>query len=147
MGAIGLLDEGETDWKIIVVDTSDPLSEKLHDASDLDRVCPGLVEATIRWFRVYKVPDGKPENQFALNGQVKDRDFAVEVVEEAHRVWRDLVAGKIPAKKEGSYGISVINATLRDSPFYEAEPSEQVEGTEKISVDVHSPAPTDVYYV
>lgn len=147
MGAIGLLDEGETDWKIVVVDTTDPLSERLHDAPDLDRVCPGLLEATLHWFRVYKIPDGKPENQFALNGQVKGRDFAVEIVEETHRVWKDLIAGRIPAKKEGSYGISVANATLHDSPSYEAEPSVQVEGAEKISVDVSSPAPTDVYYV
>lgn len=31
------------------------------------------MEATVDWFRRYKVPDGKPENQFAFNGEFKDK--------------------------------------------------------------------------
>lgn len=34
---------------------------------------PGYLEATVDWFRRYKVPDGKPENQFAFNGEFKDK--------------------------------------------------------------------------
>lgn len=33
---------------------------------------PGYLEATVDWFKRYKVPDGKPENQFAFNGEFKD---------------------------------------------------------------------------
>jgi inorganic pyrophosphatase len=29
LGAMALLDEGETDWKIIAVDINDPLADKL----------------------------------------------------------------------------------------------------------------------
>ena len=31
-------------------------------------------------FRVYKMPDGKPENKFAFDGAYKDADFALKVI-------------------------------------------------------------------
>ena len=30
-------------------------------------------QATVNWFRIYKMPTGKPPNQFAFNGEAKDR--------------------------------------------------------------------------
>lgn len=91
LGAMALLDEGETDWKIFVIDCNDPLAEKLDDIPDVERHCPGLVEATRRWFRDYKIPDGKPANAFAFDGAVKGRDFALKVIEETHESWRKLI--------------------------------------------------------
>lgn len=41
--------------------------------NDVRRLKPGYLEATVDWFRRYKVPDGKPENQFAFNGEFKDK--------------------------------------------------------------------------
>lgn len=43
------------------------------DIDDVRKHKPGYLEATIDWFRCYKVPDGKPENQFAFNGEFKDK--------------------------------------------------------------------------
>lgn len=73
LGVMALLDEGETDWKILVVDVSDPLAPKLNDAEDIERQLPGLLRATNEWFRIYKIPDGKPENQFAFSGECKNK--------------------------------------------------------------------------
>lgn len=50
---------------------------------------PGYLEATVDWFRRYKVPDGKPENQFAFNGEFKDKvglPFFVTVNVQRHPV-------------------------------------------------------------
>ncbi|KAG5439338.1 hypothetical protein PCK2_000836, partial [Pneumocystis canis] len=69
LGAMALLDEGETDWKIIVIDVNDPLASKLSDVEDIERHLPGLIRATNEWFRIYKIPDGKPENSFAFSGE------------------------------------------------------------------------------
>ncbi len=38
------------------------------------------------WFKKYKVPDGKPENQFAFNGQFKDK-----VVHHGRLIMREVV--------------------------------------------------------
>ncbi len=48
---MALLDEGETDWKVIVVDINDPLASKLNDIEDVERNLPGLIRATNEWFR------------------------------------------------------------------------------------------------
>jgi inorganic pyrophosphatase len=48
---MALLDEGETDWKVIVVDVQDSLASKLNDIEDLERNLPGLIRATNEWFR------------------------------------------------------------------------------------------------
>jgi inorganic pyrophosphatase len=46
---------GETDWKVLAIDASDPMAKKLSDVSDVDVHIPGLIKATVQWFRVYKV--------------------------------------------------------------------------------------------
>jgi inorganic pyrophosphatase len=70
---MALLDEEETDWKIMVIDVNDPLAAKLNDIEDVERHLPGLLRATNEWFRIYKIPDGKPENQFAFSGECKNK--------------------------------------------------------------------------
>ena len=55
LGIMALLDEGETDWKVIVVDVNDPLAPKLNDIEDVERHLPGLIRATNEWFRIYKI--------------------------------------------------------------------------------------------
>ncbi|XP_058790880.1 inorganic pyrophosphatase isoform X2 [Phymastichus coffea] len=112
LGAVALIDEGETDWKIIAIDVNDPLADQMNDIADIDKHYPGLLKATIEWFKIYKIPDGKPENQFAFNGEAKARDFALHVIEEVHKHWLNLI------KKEASAGdISCTNVTLADSSF------------------------------
>ena len=44
--------------------------------------------ATVEWFKIYKIPDGKPENQFAFDGKPKDAAFAVNIVQSLHGLWK-----------------------------------------------------------
>lgn len=53
---MALLDEGETDWKVLVVDVQDPLAPKLNDIEDVERHLPGLIRATNEWFRCVQQP-------------------------------------------------------------------------------------------
>lgn len=99
LGVIALIDEGETDWKVIVIDINDPMAAKLNDIQDVKQHCPGLLEATHRWFRDYKIPDGKDKNTFAFNGEYRDSQFAVQIIDETHEMWNQLMAGKLPNNK------------------------------------------------
>lgn len=49
------------------------MSSFFTDIEDVRRLKPGYLESTVDWFRMYKVPDGKHENQFAFNGEFKNR--------------------------------------------------------------------------
>ncbi|XP_012276544.1 inorganic pyrophosphatase [Orussus abietinus] len=112
LGAIALLDEGETDWKIIAVDINDPLAEQMNSVADVEKHYPGLMKATIEWFKIYKIPDGKPENQFAFNGEAKSKEFALKIIDDVHRHWSSLIKRDAPAGN-----IACTNVTVDGSPF------------------------------
>ncbi|GJC92178.1 inorganic pyrophosphatase [Colletotrichum higginsianum] len=111
LGVMALLDEEETDWKVIVIDVNDPLAPKLNDVEDVERHLPGLLRATNEWFRIYKIPDGKPENQFAFTGECKNKSYAMDVVRECAEAWERLITGKT---QPGS--VSTANTTVSQSP-------------------------------
>ncbi|KAJ6503387.1 inorganic pyrophosphatase [Mycena vitilis] len=113
LGIMALLDEGETDWKIIVVDVQDPLASKLNDIEDVERHLPGLIRATNEWFRIYKIPDGKPENTFAFSGEAKNKKYATEIIHECHEAWRRLITGESPMQE-----LSIQNITIKNSPGF-----------------------------
>ena len=94
LGVIALLDEGETDWKLLAIDVTDPLADQLNGVADVEKHYPGFIAKSVDWFRYYKVPDGKPKNNFAFDGEAKDRDYAMSVVEETHEQWKDLECSK-----------------------------------------------------
>lgn len=110
LGVMALLDEGETDWKVIVIDVNDPLAPKLNDIEDVERHLPGLIRATNEWFRIYKIPDGKPENQFAFSGEAKNRAYALEVIHECHEAWHRLITGQANAGD-----VKIENSTVHGS--------------------------------
>jgi len=93
LGVLALLDEGETDWKLLAISTRNPLCDKVNDCKDLEVLFPGIIDKIRHWFRYYKTTDGKPENKFAFEGQVKDAEYAMRIVDENHRSWQDLVKG------------------------------------------------------
>ncbi|XP_068439447.1 inorganic pyrophosphatase 2, mitochondrial [Clinocottus analis] len=112
LGTLALIDEGETDWKVIVINTEDPEAADFNDINDVRRLKPGYLEATVDWFRRYKVPDGKPENQFAFNGEFKDRDFAIQTIKSTNEFWKALIS-----KKTNAGELNCMNTSVSDSPF------------------------------
>lgn len=114
LGVLAMIDEGETDWKVIAINVEDPEANSLNNISDVKRLKPGYLEATVDWFRRYKVPDGKPENQFAFNGEFKDKDFAVKVIESTHNFWKALIS-----QKANAGGLNCKNTCVSDgdSPY------------------------------
>jgi len=120
LGIMALLDEGETDWKVLVVDVNDPLAGKLNDIEDVERHLPGLIRATNEWFRIYKIPDGKPENQFAFSGEAKNKKYATEIVHECHEAWKRLISGKTGSS------VQTVNTTQRGTPNNVSQNDQQV---------------------
>ncbi|KAL5459923.1 hypothetical protein EMCRGX_G033315 [Ephydatia muelleri] len=120
LGTIALIDEGETDWKILAIDVNDARAKDLNDIEDVQRVMPGFLEATVNWFRVYKIPTGKPPNAFAFDGKAQDKSYAVKVVEEMHHQWTSLIDGK---SKPGS--IVSQSTTLSDKAGFIAQSAAQ----------------------
>ena len=94
LGVLALIDEGETDWKLLAVNSSDPLYNKLHSVSDVERELPGFVQRVKQWFKFYKTTDGKAVNVLGFDERVLGVDEAEEVVRETHEAWKALVEGR-----------------------------------------------------
>ncbi|XP_043111402.1 inorganic pyrophosphatase [Puntigrus tetrazona] len=114
LGVLAMIDEGETDWKVIAINVDDPEAKDFNNISDVKRLKPGYLEATVDWFRRYKVPDGKPENQFAFNGEFKDKDFATETIKATHGFWKALISQQTNA---GELNCKNTCVSEGDSPF------------------------------
>ncbi|XP_067886503.1 inorganic pyrophosphatase-like isoform X2 [Heterodontus francisci] len=113
LGALALIDEGEMDWKIIAINLEDPDVQMFNGIDDVRKYKPGYLEATVNWFKLYKIPDGKPVNQLGFSGEFQDRDFAIGVIKSTHQYWQSLIC-----KKNDGGDISCKNVSLRDSAFH-----------------------------
>jgi len=90
LGILAMLD-GETDWKVIVMNAKEAERLGIKDIGDLKEEKEGIPEHVTQFFRVYKMPSGGPPNEFDFNAQVKDRKFAEEVIAFTHKHWEELV--------------------------------------------------------
>lgn len=114
LGALGLLDDGESDWKIFVIDVNDSMADRINNMEDVEREFPNLIKNAVTWFRDYKVPDNKPKNAFVFDGEVKDANFAKNIINECHQSWKKLISS-------GYEGISLVNSTLESAEEFNIE--------------------------
>jgi inorganic pyrophosphatase len=77
-----MIDEGECDWKVIVIDADDKWAPFINNISDVEEQLPGMLGAIREWYRTYKIPDGKPPNVFGLQERFMDKEYANEVIDE-----------------------------------------------------------------
>jgi len=90
LGCLAMIDEGELDWKVLAIATSDPHASEIHDVDDIEKFYPGTVDAVRTWFRDYKIPDGKPANSYGYDDKALGRDFAIEVIKETQGLYNGL---------------------------------------------------------
>ncbi len=89
LGVLALIDDGETDWKIIAIAISDPMAHMIDDVDDVEKHLPGAIKAIRDYFRDYKSFSGKI-NSYALRGQAMPRNYARQVIEDTHKHWQSL---------------------------------------------------------
>lgn len=122
LGCVALIDEGETDWKVLAIDIKDPLADKVDTLEDVEKHFPGLIGATRHWFRDYKKPDGKPANEFAFEGKAKDADFTLDIIDSCYKAWKEgLLNG---TSSEANYDNA--NATIKGSKGYKPEEAKDI---------------------
>lgn len=106
LGAFAMIDDGETDWKLICIDINDPNANNYNDLGDVPRNIFVIMED---FLKRYKTPDGKPENRFA-NPKIWYKDETLKIVKEVHNFWIQLVHNKDNVVEENKR-ISIDKAT------------------------------------
>merc|ERR1712020_539400 len=92
----------------LAIDVTDEMAPKLNDIEDIENHMPGFIAATVEWFKIYKMPDGKPANEFAFNAMPKNKEFALNIVKSLHEQWKSMMG-----RDMGPDGVS------RDCTIYE----------------------------
>ena len=80
LGVLALIDDGETDWKVLAINIADPMAHLLNDVDDIETHLPGAIKAIREYFRDYKSFSGKI-NSYALRAQAMPRHYAVKVIQ------------------------------------------------------------------
>lgn len=129
LGILCMIDEGECDWKVVVIDAEDKWAPFLNDIDDVEEQMPGMLNAIREWYRTYKIPDGKPPNVFGLNENFMNKAYAIEVINECHDAWESLISGeKIREIEDHSDDVKDLVRNLsRNSLFTLGQLDEHVE--------------------
>ena len=91
LGCLGLIDEGEYDWKVLALEVNEAKELNIANMEDFEKAFPGRVDTIREWFRMYKTLDGKPENKFTEDGRVYTRDETLKIVHSTVTQYRKLM--------------------------------------------------------
>ena len=80
-----------------------------------------FLQATVEWFKIYKMPDGKPANEFAFNGEPKNKEFAEKIIAGTHESWKKLMSGS-----SDTGGLSIANTSLNNTASVDQEKANEV---------------------
>ena len=87
IGCYAMIDEGELDWKVIAINSGDPLFDKINSVEDVETHIPGELQRILEWFRDYKTPDGKPQNKFGYDNKCMSTDFTWKVLSGSQHIF------------------------------------------------------------
>lgn len=96
LGEMMLIDEGETDHKIIVLREGDEHFHSIHNMVDLERTKPGITAKLVDWLKNYKTSDGKPQNRLKREEPSTPAE-AIATIKQVQEMYRKLIHGETPA--------------------------------------------------
>ena len=129
LGLLKLIDEGETDHKIIAINSNDVNFDRIHSMSDLETYYPGIKAKLVDWLINYKTSDGKPQNTLASNEPASSSE-AIEIINQVHGFYKDLIA---PGSKKNTYGFYLPNSPHSNSYSSSSSNSVDIPKSDSIS--------------
>lgn len=90
LGSLALIDEGETDHKILALRSTDPHFNDVHNIRDLQRYRPNVIKNLVDWLKNYKTSDGKPVNSLKSDTPTSVEE-AIAIVEEVNGFYKNLL--------------------------------------------------------
>jgi inorganic pyrophosphatase len=81
LGIITMIDDNETDWKVLAVTDKNPNFDKINTIKNIDNNKMNII---IDWLKNYKSTNGISKTYV---GDILDCDMAHEIIEETHDAW------------------------------------------------------------
>jgi 3'-phosphoadenosine 5'-phosphosulfate synthase len=96
LGNMELIDEGETDHKIIVLRSDAPNFDSINSVADLEKMRPGVTAQLVDWLKNYKTSDGKPVNRLKQDEPTSASE-AKRIIQEVNGFYKVLIGKDKPA--------------------------------------------------
>merc|ERR1711964_31992 len=89
LGVLALIDDGETDWKLLVVDVNDKAFKNINTLNELlaEEKYKSEVQRISDWLRDYKKISKGQTNHVHWDGNAKDEEYAMSKVTLTHNLW------------------------------------------------------------
>ncbi|GKT79824.1 inorganic pyrophosphatase [Colletotrichum tofieldiae] len=98
LGGLALADGNETDWKILAIDTNDPLAPLINSYQDVEKYRPGTVKTFRDWWTHYKVARGDAVIEI-IGDLYQNVTYMQNVIEESHKTWAELIGGQVDSNE------------------------------------------------
>lgn len=117
LGVLALIDQGETDWKLITESAPTPYGygrsprpPKEGEYGSLSKVPQEVQKGIVDWFRNYKTTDGAAPNEFAFGGVIRGAEDAIAVLEGCAMDYEALLNGA--SSSSSKHGYYLPNKTM-----------------------------------
>ena len=87
---LALIDNNETDWKVIAINVCDPDAEKINTIADIRKYKKGALDSIKNWFENYKTVYGNRKNDFAFEGKYQNKTYTLKIINECHKLWETI---------------------------------------------------------
>ena len=93
LGAVCLIDEGQADWKILVVNTQidSPLAAA-RSTAEVELLWPGRIKEILLWMDDFKQHSSRGRRRTKLHSEVHSSEVAISLITKDHLAWRRLVS-------------------------------------------------------
>ena len=93
LGSLELIDEGETDHKVVMLRSTDPHFDDIETLEDMEKFQPGVTSRLLDWLKNYKTSDGKPVNKITSEVPTTPAE-AKKIVEQVAGMYQRLLGTK-----------------------------------------------------
>jgi len=127
LGSFPMLDSGEMDHKLLVVNVADPEFGECKSLLELKRKDSKVIRKIVDWLFDYKSPDKNIIIGCEINRrsqcQPVDQDLALSTINETHQHWEALHRGSAPHSKDYGFALATkcdirSNDAVRALPIF-----------------------------
>eukprot|EP01063_Lacrimia_lanifica_P034813 TRINITY_DN6524_c2_g2_i1.p1 TRINITY_DN6524_c2_g2~~TRINITY_DN6524_c2_g2_i1.p1 ORF type:complete len:1118 (+),score=533.49 TRINITY_DN6524_c2_g2_i1:48-3401(+) len=127
LGALALVDDGETDYKLIALAKDDPDADRITDMESLAEVKGEALSKRIKdWLKMYKTtdksdPDKASPNDFLGEGEYLSKKESIEIIAETHAQWKALRKTKKTTAKTENFWMGKKKKAKKEKEVEEEE--------------------------
>jgi len=85
LGSLGLIDDGQMDWKILGMEINEAKAKGVRTIKDYEQLYPGAISEVRKWFLEKAADEGKHHYEYLINGKVIPVADTLDVIQDSQK--------------------------------------------------------------